>query len=298
MPLGIRCSAVFTPLITKVWPALCPPLKRTTPCALCVSQSTSLPLPSSPHWVPTTTTLRPLVAVIQSPIQMTITHCIPKNHPCTSSASLAVHSYCLRPAFTFTNDLEMESDRLHDPAARDLRQFTVTVELIDFALMSWQDADHRFPCGTQFGDCSVHNGRFPPRGANGPFQCLRWHHTHHLLDVQAQSDRRAVAAKRRAHFVIAPRADQCIAGPTGIDRKTRTPVVSVAAQIRQVEGHLGAFQAGRQPSQIGEHWGYSIDPLEGFFGLGQYGLVAIELQQGEQGRTGIGRKAVGQRGQL
>src|SRR6218665_724469 len=97
MPLGIRCSAVFTPLITKVWPALCPPLKRTTPCALCVSQSTSLPLPSSPHWVPTTTTLRPLVAVIQSPIQMTITHSIPKNHPSPPSASLAVHSYCLRP---------------------------------------------------------------------------------------------------------------------------------------------------------------------------------------------------------
>src|SRR5664280_1059277 len=64
MPLGIRCSAVLTPLITKVWPALWPPWKRTTPWALSVSQSTSLPLPSSPHWVPTTTTLRPLVAFI------------------------------------------------------------------------------------------------------------------------------------------------------------------------------------------------------------------------------------------
>src|SRR6218665_2801595 len=30
------------------------------------------------------------------------------NHPCTSSASLAVHSYCLRLAFASTNDLEME----------------------------------------------------------------------------------------------------------------------------------------------------------------------------------------------
>ena len=64
MPLGIRCSAVFTPLITSVWPALWPPWKRTTPCAISVSQSTSLPLPSSPHWVPTTTTLRPFVFVI------------------------------------------------------------------------------------------------------------------------------------------------------------------------------------------------------------------------------------------
>src|SRR4051812_46498625 len=64
MPLGIRCSAVFTPLITSVWPALWPPWKRTTPWAISVSQSTSLPLPSSPHWVPTTTTLRPFVFVI------------------------------------------------------------------------------------------------------------------------------------------------------------------------------------------------------------------------------------------
>src|SRR5215468_9228762 len=60
MPLGIRCSAVFTPLMTSVWPALWPPWKRTTPCALSVSQSTSLPLPSSPHWAPTTTTFRPV----------------------------------------------------------------------------------------------------------------------------------------------------------------------------------------------------------------------------------------------
>ena len=60
-PDGISCSAVFTPLITSVWPALWPPWKRTTACAWSVSQSTTLPLPSSPHWVPTTTTLWPRV---------------------------------------------------------------------------------------------------------------------------------------------------------------------------------------------------------------------------------------------
>src|ERR1700710_523896 len=59
MPDGMSCSAVFTPLMTSVWPALWPPWKRATPCAWSVSQSTTLPLPSSPHWVPTTTTLRP-----------------------------------------------------------------------------------------------------------------------------------------------------------------------------------------------------------------------------------------------
>ena len=59
IPEGISCRAVLTPLMTSVWPALWPPWKRTTAWAWSVSQSTTLPLPSSPHWVPTTTTLRP-----------------------------------------------------------------------------------------------------------------------------------------------------------------------------------------------------------------------------------------------
>src|SRR3954469_1563301 len=42
--------------MTSVWPALCPPWKRTTTSACSDSQSTILPLPSSPHWAPTTTT--------------------------------------------------------------------------------------------------------------------------------------------------------------------------------------------------------------------------------------------------
>ena len=58
MPEGMRCSTVFLPPITSVWPALWPPWKRTTPCARSVSQSTILPLPSSPHCVPMTTTFR------------------------------------------------------------------------------------------------------------------------------------------------------------------------------------------------------------------------------------------------
>src|SRR5512147_547113 len=56
MPEGTRCSTVFLPAMTSVCPALCPPWNRTTPCAWSVSQSTTLPFPSSPHWVPTTTT--------------------------------------------------------------------------------------------------------------------------------------------------------------------------------------------------------------------------------------------------
>src|SRR5579883_2459664 len=43
--------------MTSVWPALCPPWKRTTTSARSLSQSTIFPLPSSPHWAPITATL-------------------------------------------------------------------------------------------------------------------------------------------------------------------------------------------------------------------------------------------------
>src|SRR5829696_7497067 len=46
--------------MTRVWPALWPPWKRTTTPASTDSQSTILPLPSSPHWAPTTTTFATL----------------------------------------------------------------------------------------------------------------------------------------------------------------------------------------------------------------------------------------------
>src|SRR5215510_10680047 len=56
MPEGMRRSTVFCPLMTSVCPALWPPWNRTTPPTRSVSRSTILPLPSSPHWAPMTTT--------------------------------------------------------------------------------------------------------------------------------------------------------------------------------------------------------------------------------------------------
>src|SRR5438105_11355726 len=116
MPLGIRCSAVFTPLITSVWPALWPPWKRTTPCAISVSQSTSLPLPSSPHWVPTTTTLRPFVFVI-----------------------------------TARSDRLIRKG-LDDPLAAASRQLAVAMEFVHFALVARQHADDGFAARAQRGN--------------------------------------------------------------------------------------------------------------------------------------------------
>src|SRR5690606_19110845 len=62
MPEGIRCSTVLWPPITRVWPALWPPWKRATAPTSSVSRSTILPLPSSPHWAPNTTTDCPISA--------------------------------------------------------------------------------------------------------------------------------------------------------------------------------------------------------------------------------------------
>src|SRR5262249_39916175 len=52
--------------MTSVWPALWPPWKRTTISARSDNQSTILPLPSSPHWAPTTVTLAILSSVNQA----------------------------------------------------------------------------------------------------------------------------------------------------------------------------------------------------------------------------------------
>src|SRR2546426_2999298 len=57
MPDGIVCSTYFSRPATTVCPALLPPAKRATTFTWGASKSTTLPLPSSPHCVPTTTML-------------------------------------------------------------------------------------------------------------------------------------------------------------------------------------------------------------------------------------------------
>src|SRR5659263_53197 len=51
----MRWSLNSSPSRTIVCPALLPPWKRATTSAFSASRSVILPLPSSPHWAPTTT---------------------------------------------------------------------------------------------------------------------------------------------------------------------------------------------------------------------------------------------------
>src|SRR5213075_1433260 len=57
IPAGIRWRTKLSLPTWMVWPALWPPLKRATTWTFSVSRSTIFPLPSSPHWAPTTTIL-------------------------------------------------------------------------------------------------------------------------------------------------------------------------------------------------------------------------------------------------
>src|SRR6266581_6291504 len=186
MPEGISCRAVFTPLMTSVWPALWPPWKRTTPCAWSVSQSTTLPLPSSPHWVPTTTTLRP--GLIPAVLAL----------PC-----------CMR-SLVESNFVRVASDGAQHPAAVDGHQLAVAGVLLRLVLMAGQHADHRLARFAQAADFAAQRQVFAPRRAHGRARRMIARHLGERLQVQAEAHRRALAPEYRADLVVATAAHQRI----------------------------------------------------------------------------------------
>src|SRR3954454_25398309 len=140
MPDGISCSAVFTPLITSVWPALWPPWKRTTACAWSVSQSTTLPFPSSPHWVPTTTTLRPR----------------------------AIEAFVVISKEPSSGEFRRRaaSQLAQQPLAICRGQLAVAVEFLRLVLMPGQDAEHRLALLAQTAHRLTQRGILAPRRAD------------------------------------------------------------------------------------------------------------------------------------
>ena len=185
MPLGIRCSAVFTPLITSVWPALWPPWKRTTPCALSVSQSTSLPLPSSPHWVPTTTTLRPRGFVM---------HCSRFVEIVRIGRASAWRARSIgRRSRTSSRSQWNSSTSLSWPGSTQ----TTVSPCSRSAAMAARSARRSSP---------------PGRANRGPQRRASASHGDQFLHVQAEAHGRPVAAEHRADLVVAAAAHQRVAG--------------------------------------------------------------------------------------
>jgi hypothetical protein len=214
MPLGIRCNAVFTPLMTSVWPALWPPWKRTTPWALSVSQSTSLPLPSSPHWVPTTTTFLPVVTLMLVPL-------LQKFRSLGHSTG--------RPARRARGRNGIHRFRCRVPAAR-------------------RQPFHR-PCAVGRWPGAGRPRRSRARGWRRAAGAWR-QHADQLAHVEAEADGRTVAAEHGAHLVVAAAAHQRIGGARHVDAEAHAAVVGVAAQVGQVEADFAAGRAVQARGQL------------------------------------------------
>ena len=142
------------------------------------------------------------------------------------------------------------SNSLHDPTARNLNQFTIAVEFIHFALVPRQNTHDRFTGSPKLRDRCIHIRSLTPRSTNRGLQGTGRHHTHHLLDIQTEPGRRAIPAKDCTDLIVSTAAHQGIAGAWGVDRKTRTAVIGVSAQISQVEGDRRPFKTRGQPLQI------------------------------------------------
>src|SRR5690606_29336213 len=59
--LGMVCSTCFRPSKSNVWPAFGPPWKRAITSYCGAITSTTLPLPSSPHCAPSSTSIPPFM---------------------------------------------------------------------------------------------------------------------------------------------------------------------------------------------------------------------------------------------
>src|SRR4030042_1199722 len=78
MPEGMRWKSDFSPLTTRVCPALFPPVGRTIVSENSEFMSTIFPLPSSPHWAPSTMTLFTGVLLLSSENQILGVHDVRK----------------------------------------------------------------------------------------------------------------------------------------------------------------------------------------------------------------------------
>src|ERR1700757_3907325 len=156
IPEGMSDSTVRRPPLTRVWPALWPPWKRATAAARSVSRSTTLPLPSSPHWVPMTTTNLPMRAYRATNRMSTPTSMLPR--PATrnsrSRTSMSRASARFTPCGLMNGPIPSNTRNRPNAAARSWR-FTPPASLGSPALVRVLEVLEELPVGSQYQQVAV-----------------------------------------------------------------------------------------------------------------------------------------------
>src|SRR5579885_2327316 len=202
-----RSESLNTALpMTKVWPALWPPWKRTTMSACSDSQSTILPLPSSPHCDPTTTTFAMNDDSLPAPGHL------------KPGAAGQVHSRIM--------DREGRSKAKRPPAAAPEGPVNSLILRPDSQKCS------------ALADCTCGSARTL---ANRPLECLR--NSGFLQDSVGCESRFQLAVDGQAHAGARIPPNLMVAAPLAFELVTMLP--QQADHIAVVVGHLRLFGRGQ-----------------------------------------------------
>src|SRR5471032_3087986 len=214
MPEGISRRIVFLPLITSVCPALCPPWKRTTQSAWSVSQSTTLPLPSSPHWVPITTTF---FAMLYPRRVYPVPRMIVERREKTYSSK------------RFDPRLSTASYFTDLPLALPLHEFALAAPLVRFVLVPWKDLNHHDARGAQACHGGVHGAVANPRRADATWGWLSRREARQIQQIQRETGRRPRTTESLADAIIASAKSDGVGQPGAVRREDDATVIVIAA---------------------------------------------------------------------
>src|SRR5258706_2117822 len=296
MPEGISCKAVFTPLITSVWPALCPPWKRTTPCAWSVSQSTILPLPSSPHWVPTTTTLRPgftftaLADMLFRKLVKNVFYLCSRKVPdffrfrstVWTLFSVFADARGERRARLSDGGFKRSGTGLDDPRAIAFDQHAVAREFLEIVVVARQRLDHDFAGVAQRGDARTQRVVVLPRRENRAAARFDRRNPRDFAQVQRKARRRARPAIGLADVVVPAAACDRIRHAVDVRREHHAAVVRIAAQIGQIDHHFGADDLRRKEREVVERAGDFRRIRQARTRFREYRCIAVQPRQHAQ----------------
>src|SRR6185369_6939026 len=193
MPDAIECRTYFSRPTTTVCPALLPPAKRATTFTCGASMSTTLPLPSSPHCVPTTTMLG--MAATSEYVFWMFEDLGDPQHTLRPVREIHRH-HLLRPGARMADDEYLPDPlrpgvrhRLVEPAADDIprdRRAEITEPP--------RQRERRVLLTREVDDEEVR-----PRHRHR--HALRLHHRERAPHVEREADRRAIVAEAPEHVI-------------------------------------------------------------------------------------------------